>query len=320
VLLTTFLCLTAVSFGIVVLMLPRRSQASLPAKRLQLILAIPRAAEKGYLGPELPDTTPQLFRSIENSLEHTKLLQYVRTLLLRAQSSASAGGMLVLCAAFYVVTLLVLCWRTSSFVIAFLFAVVAAYLPLAWLKFKGRRRLAAFETVLPDCIDMCARSLQAGHSLVAAIGIVGEDAPEPAKTEFGEVFKKQNYGLPLRDALMQMLDRVPSRDLRMVVTGMLIQKETGGNLVEIMKRIAFVIRERIRIQGEVRTHTAQGRLTGWILCLLPPVLLVIINLLNPGYSKVLFQDPFGRRLLYIGIALQIAGAFMIRNIIRSIEA
>ena len=101
---------------------------------------------------------------------------------------------------------------------------------------------------------------------MAAISIVAEQAVEPAKTEFGEVFKKQNYGLPLRDALMQLLDRVPSQDLRVLVTGMLVQKDTGGNLAEILDRILFVIRERLRIQGEIRTHTAQGRMTGWILC------------------------------------------------------
>ena len=127
---------------------------------------------------------------------------------------------------------------------------------------------------------------------------------EPAKTEFGEVCKKQNYGLPLRDALMQLLDRVPSQDLRVLVTGMLVLKDTGGNL---------------RLQGEIRTHTAQGRLTGWILCALPIIMLGLINMINPGYSKVLFNEPLGHKLLGTGAVLLCVGGLMIRKIINGIE-
>ncbi len=118
---------------------------------------------------------------------------------------------------------------------------------------------------------------------------------------------------------MQMLDRVPSQDLRVLVTGILVQKDTGGNLAEILDRILFVIRERMRIQGEIRTHTAQGRLTGWILCALPIVMLVLINIINPGYSSVLFNDPMGRKLLYAGVVLLGVGGLIIRKIVNGIE-
>jgi tight adherence protein B len=155
--------------------------------------------------------------------------------------------------------------------------------------------------------------------MIAAIGIIADQAPEPAKFEFGEVSKKQNYGLPLRDSLMQMLDRVPSQDLRVFVTGLLVQKDTGGNLAEILDRIVFVIRERVRIQGEIRVHTAQGRMTGWILTALPFVLLVIINIVDPGYSDVLFRDPTGREMLYVGVVLLLVGGVIIRQIINGIE-
>ena len=166
---------------------------------------------------------------------------------------------------------------------------------------------------------MMSRSLRAGHSVVAAIGMVAEQAVEPVKFEFNEVFKKQNYGLNLRDALMQMVERTPSQDLRVLVTGMLVQKETGGNLAEILDRITFVVRERIRIRGEINTHTAQGRLTGWILCALPIVMLVLINWINPGYSSVLFHTRTGNKLLCLGVVLLILGGFTIRKIINGIE-
>jgi tight adherence protein B len=125
--------------------------------------------------------------------------------------------------------------------------------------------------------------------------------------------------MPLRDALNQMLDHVPSQDLKVLVTGMLVQKETGGNLAEILDRTASVIRERLRIQGEIRTHTAQGRLTGWILCSLPVVMLFMINFINPGYSNILINTPMGHKLIYLGAGLLSIGALAIRQIINKIE-
>jgi tight adherence protein B len=164
-----------------------------------------------------------------------------------------------------------------------------------------------------------ARALRAGHSVSGSIEICAQGTPEPAGAEFAEVFRQQNFGLPLRDAFMQMLDRVPSQDLRVLVTAILVQRETGGNLVEILDRTVNVIRERQRIYGEIRVQTAQGRLTGWILTALPVVMLVLINLVDPGYSKILFTDPTGRKMIYIGICLIALGAFFIRQIINSIE-
>jgi tight adherence protein B len=179
--------------------------------------------------------------------------------------------------------------------------------------------MRAFEKALPHAIDMMARSLRAGHSTAGAIDIMAEGAPEPAKTEFAEVFRQQNFGLPLRDALMQLLDRVPSQDLRVLVTAIVVQRETGGNLVEVLDRTVFVIRERQRIQGEIRVQTAQGRLTGWILTLLPVVVMLLINVLDPGYSKPLFHSDLGHELLWVCVGLISLGAFFINRIINSID-
>jgi tight adherence protein B len=118
---------------------------------------------------------------------------------------------------------------------------------------------------------------------------------------------------------MQMLDRVPSQDLRVLVTAILVQRETGGNLVEILDRTVFIIRERLRIQGEIRTQTAQGRLTGWILSALPVLMLVVINVLNPRYSQILLTDPIGQKLIYAGVALIVIGSIVINRIVNGIE-
>ena len=160
-----------------------------------------------------------------------------------------------------------------------------------------------------------ARALVAGHSIGSSIEMVAEESPEPLAFEFVQVYQQQRLGLHFRDALLQMGSRVPSRDLQFLVTAILVQKETGGDLTEILARTSYVIRERVRIEGEVRTRTAQGRLTGWILGLLPIVMLVLINVVSPGYSDVLFHDPLGQKLLYAGGGLIVVGALIIRKIV-----
>ena len=196
---------------------------------------------------------------------------------------------------------------------------ILGYGPVGYLKFKSKSRLKKFDAGLADAIDMMSRALRAGHSMSASINVVAEQSAEPVRSEFSEVFKQQNFGLPLRDAMDQMLNRVPSQDLRVLVTGILVQKETGGNLAEILDRTANTIRERLKIKGEIKTHTAQGRMTGYILCALPIVMLVVINFLNPGYSDVLVTTKTGNMLCYLGITLLVVGGLVIRQIINGIE-
>ena len=187
--------------------------------------------------------------------------------------------------------------------------------PYLFLKNQRNRRLLAFNNALPDAIDLMARALRAGHSLSSAIEVLSEQSGAAVAVEFTAVFRQQNFGLPLRDALLQMADRVPSKDLRFLVTAMLVQKETGGNLTEILDRTTHVIRERIRIEGEVRVRTSQGRLTGWILSLLPVLMLVLTNLINPEYASILLHDPVGHKLLYVGAGMILIGGFFIRRIV-----
>ena len=190
-----------------------------------------------------------------------------------------------------------------------------AFVPYGLLKFKRARLLKAFNIALPDAIDLMARALRAGHSMSSSIELIAEQSPQPLSGEFVQVYQQQKFGLRFRDALLQMADRIPSRDLQFLVTAILVQKETGGDLTEILDRTSHVIRERVRIEGEVRTHTAQGRLTGWILGLLPVIMLGLINIVSPGYSTVLFHDPVGQKLLYAGATLIVIGGLVIRKIV-----
>lgn len=259
------------------------------------------------------------FGWLEDLAAGSGMAHKIQMLIIQSDSATAVGTVLFKCLAMMAGLNLAVYYFTGNLLFALPAGLIGAYLPIVLLKMKCTRRLAAFNKALPDCIDIIARSLRAGHSLVAAIAIVAEQAPEPARMEFGEVYKKQNYGLPFRDAILQLLDRVPSQDLRVLVTGILVQKDTGGNLAEILDRILFVIKERVRIQGEIRIHTAQGRMTGWILCALPIVMLVLINLVNPGYSNVLFTDPTGKKMLYAGVFLLAIGGLIIRSIVNGIE-
>ncbi|ACO32708.1 MULTISPECIES: type II secretion system F family protein [Acidobacterium] len=194
--------------------------------------------------------------------------------------------------------------------------VIGLVFPFVALNFQRAQRLKKFNAALPDSIDLLGRALRAGHSVASAIEVVSEQGQEPVASEFGEVFRAQNFGLPFRDAMLQLAERVPSSDLRFLVTAMMVQKETGGNLTEILDRTTYVIRERLRIQGEVKTKTAQGRLTGVILALLPIILGILINVINPDYAKPLFTDPLGKKMLYAGAGLISVGAFFINKIVK----
>lgn len=188
--------------------------------------------------------------------------------------------------------------------------------PWFWLRMKRKRRIAKFEQQLPEAMELMTRALRAGHSVQAALEIVAEQSREPLHSEFSQVHQEQVFGVVFRDALRQCGERVPSNDLRFLITAMVVQKETGGDLIEILDRTTQVIRERGRVQAEVQTYTAQGRLTGWILSALPVVLLIIASILTPSYAKVLFTDPTGHLLLGAAAVLIFLGAITIRRVAR----
>ena len=315
-----FVALLVITFAVVAIMLKPGPEQVAITRRMKAMLS---PAEMSLPSQEsilqVAETGDGKAGWLENLLRETALPRHIERLVLQSRASTTVSRLLV--------TMLVLAFTggllayvfTSMPWVAIGVGVSLGYVPLLRLQMRRSKRIRSFEKALPDCIEMCSRSLRAGHSLVGAIGNVAEDGEQPAREEFAEVFRKQNYGMPLRDALLQMLERVPSADLRVAVTGILVQKDTGGNLAEIMDRIAEVIRDRVRIKGEIGVHTAQGRLTGWILCMLPVFLLAAINMVSPGYSKLLFHEELGQELLMIGVVLLALGAFLIRRIINGIE-
>jgi tight adherence protein B len=200
--------------------------------------------------------------------------------------------------------------------LALLLALLLGMAPNAVVNIKRKRRMKEFTAQFPDALEMFARSLRAGHSFTGAIQLVAQEMPHPMGAEFRQVFDEQNLGVPLREALTGMTRRVDSLDAKFFVTAILIQRETGGNLAEIIDKIAHVIRERFRIQGQLRIFTAQARMTGLILTFLPVGVALAIVALNPDYIRPLFVERAGKLLLALAVCMQVTGGLVIRKIIR----
>jgi tight adherence protein B len=195
------------------------------------------------------------------------------------------------------------------------FLILAALLPLIWLTMRRRRRLRRFGKQLPDALELIARALRAGHSLGAGFNLVSSEMAEPIGVEFQRCYEEQNLGIPLDEALRNLTDRVPNLDLKFFCTAIVLQRQTGGDLAEILDKIGSLIRERFRIWGQVQALTGEGRLSGIVLLALPPVLFATVYYLNPEYVTVLFTDPIGKKMLAGAVVMQLLGALVIRKIV-----
>jgi tight adherence protein B len=194
-------------------------------------------------------------------------------------------------------------------------ALLAATLPILWLLWRRKRRLKAFAVQLPDALEMLARALRAGQSLAAGFNMAAGEMGPPIGKEFGRVFEEQNLGIPLEESLNEMAERIPNLDLKFFVTAVILQRQTGGDLAEILDKIGSLIRQRFQIWGQVQALTGEGRLSGIVLMALPVLLFVTVYYLNPTYIMLLFTDPLGKKMLAIAIFLQVVGALVIRKIV-----
>lgn len=192
----------------------------------------------------------------------------------------------------------------------------AATLPIAFVAIKRRLRLKKFEEHFPEALDLLNRAIRAGHAFTTGLSMIASEAPEPIAGEFRTTFEEQNFGLPLRDVLQNLSDRVPLIDVRFFVTSLLIQKETGGNLSEILDSLARVIRDRFRIHREVKIKSAHAKLTAAILIALPPITVLALRIISPRYIRVLFEDPIGPKILWGAATLQILGSALLWKIAR----
>ncbi len=194
--------------------------------------------------------------------------------------------------------------------------IAGLFVPLIFLLRRRRARLYRFEEQFPEALDLLSRAIRAGHALTTALGMVADEAPDPIGPEFRKTYDEQNFGLPLRDAMANMTERVPLLDVRFFVTALLIQRETGGNLSEILDNLAHVVRERFKVLRQVRVHTAHGRYTGYVLLALPAALAVALTFINREHMMLLFRERMGQMMLGAAIVMQVVGYLWIKKIVK----
>jgi len=193
--------------------------------------------------------------------------------------------------------------------------IAVAFAPHVYLYVLREVRFSRFSDLLPEAVDLMSRGLRAGHSLQAVLEMVGNEIADPVGIEFRALHKEQTLGLPMRDAIAGLVERVPVDDMRFLATAILLQKESGGNLAQILDKTAAVIRERARLRGQLRIYTAQGRITGWILGFAPFFMFGLLNLVKHDYEMALFRDPLGLKMVYFGLGMMVIGILAIRKII-----
>ena len=210
-------------------------------------------------------------------------------------------------------------WIASFFmpadVLSVLLGLILAVSPFVYLYILREVRFKKCDSLLPEAVDLMARGLRAGHAVPAVLEMVGREIAEPLAGEFRALHEQTQLGLPLRDAMLDLVERVPRDDVRFLATAILLQKETGGNLAVILVKTAALARERARLRGQLNIYTAQGRITGWILCIAPFIMFGLISLVNWTYEKTLFTEPLGLKIIYFGMAMMVIGILVIRKII-----
>ncbi|GIX00417.1 MAG: secretion protein [Pirellulaceae bacterium] len=290
-----------------------RPQEELAEDRLRVLVAGTKrestAEQATLLGNNPFDETRTI---AEEFLSHFGNLLHIME---QADVNIPASRFLSICVGLAAVGAVVVLATPVPNVLAPVVALVLASTPVLWVLIKRKKRLNQFNKQLPEALELLSRSLRAGHSLASGFSLVAEEMPEPIGKEFGRAFEEQNLGLTLEEALEGMTQRVPNMDLRFFATAVVLQRQTGGDLAEIMDKIGKLIRDRFKLAGQIQALTGEGRLSGVVLLALPPVLFLVMLYLNYDYAMVLFRDETGRKLMAGALVMQLLGALVIRKII-----
>lgn len=257
-------------------------------------------------------------QGLENFLERTGLIGGLQTLLQQAGLAWPVSQLIIAIVGGLAVGALLGAWLHPlgfQFLSAAGFGLFLGGLPLLYVQYKRRKRLAAFEEQLPEALDFLARSMRAGHAFSIGLEMLGTESPDPMGQEFRALFAEQNLGAPLDVALRNFARRVPILDVRLFVSSVLLQRQTGGNLGEVLTRLAFLIRERFRLRGQVRAASAHGRMTSAVLTLLPIVMIFALQFVAPGYLESLAKDPDGKWMIVGAVVAQIVGYLIMRKIV-----
>ena len=248
-------------------------------------------------------------------LERSAIIPRLRRLLNQADLEWTPGALILMSVASFAIPVYIIDLRAHSLLLSLLVGAPIGFLPTGYVLFKRSKRFSKFEQALPEALDLMVSALRVGHSFSAALGLVTRECPDPVGCEFRMVFDEQNFGLDLRSALENLTARVPLQDLRIAVTAILIQRESGGNLAEVLEKTAHVIRQRFRLKKQVMVHTAQGRLTGLILTILPIALGVGLYIVNPDTMSLLWKREIGIKLMYAAGGMLVVGTLIIQKIV-----
>ncbi len=309
-----FVLVTALVFAAVSLFDQRKEQARVLHDRLSKAPkgVVPSVPDAAFLRDEVLSKIP----AFDSYLRRSERVSELQKTLAQGNIDARAGNFLMLCAISAIVLAGIAYLAGGNILFGWVGALLGFFIPYAYASHMRTKRFQKFEEKFPEAIDTLARAVRAGHAFTTALEMIANEVAEPVAGEFRQLFEEQKFGLPVRDALMNLTERVPLVDVKFFVTAVMLQRETGGNLAEILDNLSYVIRERFKILRQVRVHTAQGRLTMVLLMALPPTIVVIMRLINPGFIQPLFADPLGHALIVGGITLQTMGYFVIRKIIR----
>src|SRR6266851_1777386 len=311
-----FVVVALAVFVIASLMDERSSKARLLRERLSTVQKSGTEREPIQELALLRDEVMSRIPAFDNLLRNSPQIAGLQTLLEQADVKSRAGNVLLLCLLSGAGLGLVVLLFSGFPQFAWLGLILGAFLPYAYANYKRTKRFSKFEELFPEAIDTLARAVRAGHAFTTALELIANELAEPVASEFRKLFEEQKFGLPVRDALINLTERVPLVDVKFFVTAVMLQRETGGNLAEILDNLSYVIRERFKIMRQVLVHTAQVRMTMMLLMGLPPIIIVTMQVMNPSFIRPLFDDPIGHILLVVGITLQTVGYFVIRRVIQ----
>jgi tight adherence protein B len=313
--LLVFCVVALVAFAVGSMVDQRNARARLIRDRLATVQKAPERdanAELALLRDEQLSRIP----AFDNLLRRSARVSAVQEALTQAGMKYRAGNFLLLCLVVGIACALAATLYTHNPAIGWASLLIGAFLPYSIVSYRRQKRFEKFEELFPEAIDTLARAVRAGHAFTTALELISNEISEPLAGEFRKLYEEQKFGMPVRDALMNLTERVPLVDVKFFVTAVMLQRETGGNLAEILDNLSYVIRERFKIQRQVKVHTAQGRLTMLLLMCMPPAVVTILLFFAPEFVRPLFYDPMGHVMLVLSIALQTIGYFVIRRVIK----
>lgn len=313
--LLVFVVVALAAFALGSLFDQRNAQARLIKERLASERKVPELAAEEELAL-LRDEQLSKIPALDTLLRRSARVGEIQKMLAQAGMSLRAGNFLGLSALAGVAATFLAYAFTKRLEAAWVGMLLGFVLPYSYVSYRRNKRFEKFEELFPEAIDTLARAVRAGHAFTTAIEMITDEVAEPVSSEFRQLYEEQKFGMPVRDALINLTERMPLVDVKFFVTAVMLQRETGGNLAEILDNLSYVIRERFKIQRQVRVYTAQGRLTMALLMGMPPIIVTVMLVLNPSFIHPLFADPIGHTLLVAGITLQTIGYFVIRKIIR----